>query len=316
MLGKGENPTTMVSRMGQERIRLGELLVQSNLIKREQLDEVLAFQKQDGRRLGVLIIERGLVSEFNVTQILSQQLSIPWVALQHIDFSPELLTYVPAELAEKFCAIPIYVRRVRGLGNVLYVAMDDPTNQYAIDDISKQAGMPVRTMIAPPSHIRDALYGFYGVGEPVEESLLAVTPAVVPSLTPAQKTSLSPGGSSSRPPVPTSPDAPNTVDIAKLRLQWNEFHMRVAPGAPALTVKLQNGKLLKLGIAHSEGQYGEVPIAHELVAALSGDGKDRAPDWQTLFGTLIAALVQAGVVVDVKVVKPGELTPPPPATKF
>lgn len=301
--------------MAQERIRLGELLVQSNLIKREQLDEMLAFQKQDGRRLGTLIVERGLVSEFNVTQVLSQQLSIPWVALQHIDFSPELLTYVSVELAEKYCAIPIYVRRVRGLGNVLYVAMDDPTNQYAIDDVSKHAGMPVRTMIAPPSHIRDALYGFYGVGEPVDESLLAVTPAVVPSLSPAQKTSVSPGGGS-RPPSPTSPDAPNTVDVAKLRLQWNEFLMRAAPGAPSLTVKLQNGKLLKLNIAHSEGQYAEVPIAHELVAALAGEGKDRTPDWETLFGSLIAALVQAGVVVDVKVIKPGDLTPPPAPAKF
>jgi hypothetical protein len=53
-----------------------------------------------------------------------------------------------------------------------------------------------------------------------------------------------------------------------------------------------------------------------LVAALSGEGKDRAPDWETLFGTLIAALVQAGVVVDVKVVKPGELPPPPEPAKF
>jgi hypothetical protein len=285
--------------MALERVRLGELLVQANLINREQLEEILALQKKDGRRLGTLIVERGLVTEFNVTQILSQQLSVPWVALQHIDFSTELLTLVPTEMAERCSVIPIYVRRVRGLGNVLYVAMADPTNQQVIDEVSKQAGLPVRTMIAPPSHIRDALYEFYGVGEPGPEELGA-TPAILPALQvkPASSSSMS------RPPMATGAEAINAADVAELRLQWNEFLIRVAPGAPALSVRLHSGKVLKLIVPRSDGQFAEVPLGFDLQKALSALAAGSSVDWQTLFGCLIASLIQAGVVVDLKVAMP------------
>jgi hypothetical protein len=288
--------------MAKERIRLGELLVQASLINPEQLNEILALQKQDGRRLGVLIVEKGLVTEFNVTQVLSQQLSVPWVALQHIDFSQELLTLVPAELAERYCMIPIYVRRVRGLGNVLYVAMDDPTNQQAIDEVSKQAGLPIRTMIAPPSHIRGALYDCYGVGEPGQISILDATPAVLPSL-PVK--GMVPGSNVSKPPSLHGAEGINAADVAKLRLQWNEFLTRVPHGAPALHVRLHSGKVLKLALATSDGQFAELPIAHEIGQALKAASEGESnPDWPTILGSLIASLIQAGIVVDLKVAKP------------
>ncbi|HEX3594799.1 MAG TPA: hypothetical protein VHU80_06855, partial [Polyangiaceae bacterium] len=108
----------------------------------------------------------GLVSETQVTQILSQQLSVPWVSLHHIDFSRELLDLVPVDAVERFCLIPIYVRRVRGLGDALYVAMDDPTNTQALQEVGERSGLHVRAMIAPPSDIRAAIHAYYGIGEP------------------------------------------------------------------------------------------------------------------------------------------------------
>ncbi len=145
------------------RVRLGELLVEARILTREQLTEVLEQQKRDPRRLGTLLVASGLVTETQVTQILSQQLSVPWVSLHHIDFSRQLLDLVPRQLAEQFCLVPIFVRRVRGQGNTLYVAMDDPSDDAALGAVGQYAGLPVRAMIAPPSDIRSALSAYYGV---------------------------------------------------------------------------------------------------------------------------------------------------------
>src|SRR5882724_1157391 len=147
------------------RVRLGELLVEAQIVSRAQLEEVLASQKRDGRRIGTLLVEAGLVTETQVTQILSQQLSVPWVSLYHIDFSRQLLNLVSHQLAEKYCLVPIFVRRVRGLGETLYVAMDDPSDEAAQRDVGQWAGLPVRAMIAPPTDIRSAIRVYYGVGK-------------------------------------------------------------------------------------------------------------------------------------------------------
>ncbi|HEX7672214.1 MAG TPA: hypothetical protein VF395_21610, partial [Polyangiaceae bacterium] len=142
--------------METPRVRLGELLVRAGLITSTQLEEALAEQQRIGGRLGGLLVESGLVTETQVTQILSQQLSVPWVSLHHIDFSRELLNLVPLDLVEQYCLIPIYVRRVRGLGDALYIAMDDPTNAQALKDVAERSRLHVRAMIAPPSDIHAA----------------------------------------------------------------------------------------------------------------------------------------------------------------
>jgi type IV pilus assembly protein PilB len=147
--------------MASNRVRLGDLLVEARIITREDLEQVLEQQRGDGRRLGTLLVESGVVTETQVTQILSQQLSVPWVSLYHIDFSRQLLDLVPREMAEKYCLVPIFVRRVRGLGEALYVAMDDPGDENAQREVSQFAGLPVRAMIAPPSDIRGAIRAYY-----------------------------------------------------------------------------------------------------------------------------------------------------------
>ena len=147
------------------RVRLGELLVEAQIVSRAQLEEILAAQKGDGRRIGTLLVEAGLVTETQVTQILSQQLSVPWVSLYHIDFSRQLLNLVSHDLAEQYCLVPIFVRRVRGLGETLYVAMDDPSDEAAQREVGQWAGLPVRAMIAPPTDIRSAIRVYYGVGK-------------------------------------------------------------------------------------------------------------------------------------------------------
>lgn len=163
--------------MGTARVRLGELLVEAQIITRQQLEEALRVQKHDGRRIGTLLVEAGLVSETQVTQILSQQLSVPWVSLYHIDFSRQLLNLVSQELAERYCLVPIFVRKVRGLGQTLYVAMDDPSDDKAQADVAQFSGLPVRAMIAPPTDIRSAIRAYYGAGKDASSLSEAVAEA-------------------------------------------------------------------------------------------------------------------------------------------
>jgi hypothetical protein len=170
--------------MTTPRLRLGQLLVDARLITAAALDEVLVAQRTDGRRLGALLIERGLINETQLTQILSHQLSVPWVSLLHIEFSRQLLNLVPRDVADRFCLVPIYVRHVRNQGDTLYVAMEDPTNEEGLRACREHAGLPVRSMIAPPTDIRSAIRVYYGVDSaPLTRPIIGEGPAA-PSLAP------------------------------------------------------------------------------------------------------------------------------------
>src|SRR5882672_3237914 len=136
--------------MASLRPRLDQLLVDAKLRAPADLDDILSFQKTDGRRLGTLLIERGLINETQLTQILSHQLAVPWVSLLHIEFSRQLLNLVPHDVADRYCLVPIYVRNVRNQGETLYVAMDDPSNEDGLKACRDHAGLVVRAMIAPP----------------------------------------------------------------------------------------------------------------------------------------------------------------------
>lgn len=148
--------------MATPRLRLGQLLVDAKLLTDQALEEVLVRQRADGRRLGTLLVESGYINETQLTQILSHQLSVPWVSLLHIEFSRQLLNLVPHDVADRFCLVPIYVRHVRNQGDTLYVAMDDPSNEDGLHACRDHAGLPVRAMIAPPHDIRNAIRVYYG----------------------------------------------------------------------------------------------------------------------------------------------------------
>jgi type IV pilus assembly protein PilB len=205
--------------------RIGELLVEGGVLSQSQLEQALFAQRKDGRKLGQLLVELGLVSEIQVTQTLSRQLSVPWVSLYHVDFSRSLLNLVPREIAEKYCLIPIFVRRVRKQGETLYVAMDDPTNEVAIEDVKHAAALPVKPMIACPSDVRAAIRVYY-LGEAAPPApVIPAPPSSVTAL--AQGAPLAPGSvvapapSSTQltkpaappPPLPERARAPSRADI-------------------------------------------------------------------------------------------------------
>lgn len=190
-------------------LRLGQLLVDARMLSQQALDEVLQQQSSDGRRLGTLLVERGLINETQLTQILSHQLSVPWVALLHIEFSRQLLNLVPLEIAEKYCLVPIYVRHVRGQGDTLYVAMDDPTNEEPLRECMKYSGLPVRPMIAPPSDIREAIRVCYGVDIESPHSKASRSAALRPKAAESSPATMPPSGDENEKPIPKAAPAPS-----------------------------------------------------------------------------------------------------------
>jgi type IV pilus assembly protein PilB len=190
---------------------LGELLIQAKVVTAEQLAQALAAQTEpvNDKKIGQLLIERGWITDAQLTQTLSLQLSVPWVSLYHIDFSRQLLNRVERALAEKYCLIPIFVRHVKGQGETLYVAMDDPTNEAALAEVARQASLPARPMIASATDIRSAIRVYYG--EPTAAGQIIDVPAPPTRAEPPMTTR---EGQQRRevapptPPVPTIPDPP------------------------------------------------------------------------------------------------------------
>jgi type IV pilus assembly protein PilB len=281
--------------MATARVRLGELLVEAQIITREQLEEALTLQKQDGRRIGTLLVEAGLVSETQVTQILSQQLAVPWVSLYHIDFSRQLLNLVSEELAERYCLVPIFVRKVRGLGQTLYVAMDDPSDEKAQTEVSQFSGLPVRAMIAPPTDIRSAIRAYYSAGkdssslsEAVAEveadriSQLALEPAPAPSVKErppvpkaGAKTEVAPAPSEPTPPRIAAADSGDGPDKGP-HIEAHEIPLPRRGSVPRMvTLTLLDGTKVNLP-AKSSGptprRLPSDPPSKEALAPTAGEG--------------------------------------------
>lgn len=142
-------------------LRIGDMLVAAGFVTEEQVREALTEQRSTGRRLGEELVSLGFVTEVQLIQVLSNQLSVPWVSLHHIEMTRELLDLVPAEIADRYGLIPVYKRAVRREGETLFVAMDDPTNEDAIREVSRACGLPVKPMVAPPTDIRNAIRVYY-----------------------------------------------------------------------------------------------------------------------------------------------------------
>ena len=151
--------------MTSSRPPLGQLLVAAGLLSQEAVDGALREQRAEGKRLGEMLVARNLVSSARLTQVLSHQLSLPWVSLAKMVPEPKLMARVPKELAKRLHILPIYLRL--GDRSALYVATDDPTNAAALKEVAQAARMDVRPMVAAPEDLRAAIDAWYGdPGEP------------------------------------------------------------------------------------------------------------------------------------------------------
>lgn len=152
-----------MSRYTGKKIRLGEALVLSNAITEEQLQETLEEQKATGKKLGELLIDKNLVTEDLIAQILSAQLGYPRIDLANITPSPEVQSLVSSSVLKKSMVLPL--EYAEDNMNILRVAMADPLDINAMDDISIITGCQVEPLIATPRSVMLAIDRIYGSDE-------------------------------------------------------------------------------------------------------------------------------------------------------
>ena len=144
---------------------LGQLLVRAGVLTESTLAEVLEIQKTERRRLGDLLAERDLVPPRQLAQIISYQLSCPWLSLNNVEVPRALIELVPREVAIAHTLVPVHLREVAGR-RYLYVATHDPTDEAALADCARATGTLVKPMVAITYEIRQALARYYGAPLP------------------------------------------------------------------------------------------------------------------------------------------------------
>ncbi len=136
--------------------RLGELLVRNELINDQQLNDALADQKAQGGRLGSSLIKLGFVKEEQLSAFLSKQYGVPSINLSEFEIAVDVIRQIPPEVAQKYQIVP-----VNRAGSTLIVAMNDPSNIFAIDDIKFMTGFNVEVVVATESSIKTAIDQYY-----------------------------------------------------------------------------------------------------------------------------------------------------------
>lgn len=141
--------------------RLGEILLERGLIDVDQLNSALAHQRQWGMRLGTALVAKGFIAEGVLTRVLSESLGIPMVDLSRVVVDQRALQIVPRRLAEQYDVFPIALREQTNGRRMLLLAMADPLNATAIDEIGFTTDTIVKPAIAQISSLEQAIRRHY-----------------------------------------------------------------------------------------------------------------------------------------------------------
>ncbi len=147
--------------------RLGELLVRENLISLQQLQKAQEEQRRGGGRIGSLLVKQGAIAEHDLTNFLSKQYGVPAISLKDFDVDADVIKLIPRAAAEKHQVVP-----VNRAGSSLIIAMSDPSNIFAIDDIKFLTGYNVEVVVASEQAIREAIEKYYSEKGPSYDELM------------------------------------------------------------------------------------------------------------------------------------------------
>ncbi len=143
--------------------KLGEILVRENLISPQHLRQALDYQREHGGRLGYNLVKLGLVSDDTITAILSRQYGIPSVNLELFDIDDSVLRLIPQEVAQKYSVLPL-----SRVGATLTLAMVDPTNVFAMDDIKFMTGLNVEPVVVAEASVQASIARYYSSSREIE----------------------------------------------------------------------------------------------------------------------------------------------------
>ena len=140
-------------------IQIGDYLVEQKLITQEQLNQVLAKQKENSEKsFGEIIVELGFLSEISFSKALAKMLRVVYVNLEHIEIEKDAVRRIPENFAKKHTVIAI-----NSQGRRLFVATNDPINLYVLEDIKAQTGMDALPVMATKSAITKAIDSMYDI---------------------------------------------------------------------------------------------------------------------------------------------------------
>src|SRR5213078_2741916 len=137
-------------------VRIGELLLKEKRITPDQLQQALNHQKAGGGKLGYNLVKMGFVKDEEITALLSKQYGVPSINLAQFDIDPAIVKLIPAETAQKYQIVPL-----SRAGATLTIAMTDPTNVFAMDDIKFMTGYNVEPVVASEIAILEAVQKYY-----------------------------------------------------------------------------------------------------------------------------------------------------------
>ena len=139
-------------------VRIGELLLKEKRITPEQLQEALNYQKANGGKLGFNLVKLGFVKDEEITALLSKQYGVPSINLAQFEIDPAVIKLIPAETAQKYQIIPL-----SRAGATLTIAMTDPTNVFAMDDIKFMTGYNVEPVVASETAVSESITRYYAL---------------------------------------------------------------------------------------------------------------------------------------------------------
>ncbi|MFN7915416.1 MAG: type IV-A pilus assembly ATPase PilB [Vicinamibacterales bacterium] len=140
-------------------VRIGELLLKEKRITPEQLQQALNHQKANGGKLGHNLVRLGFVKDEEITALLSRQYGVPSINLAQFEIDPSVIKLIPADTAHKYEIVPL-----SRSGATLTIAMTDPTNVFAMDDIKFMTGYNVEPVVASETAVLDAITKYYPTG--------------------------------------------------------------------------------------------------------------------------------------------------------
>lgn len=136
--------------------QLGELLIERKIINSEQLQKAIDFQKSKGGLIGEILVELGYAKEEDIARVLTAQYGLPYLPLANYDIDADLVKIIPEQVARQYCLIPI-----DKIGNNLTVAMSNPLNTSAIEDVEMISSCVVQAFVSTSSDIKNAIDKYY-----------------------------------------------------------------------------------------------------------------------------------------------------------
>jgi type IV pilus assembly protein PilB len=137
-------------------VRIGELLLKEKRLTPAQLQEALNYQKTHGGKLGYNLVKLGFVKDEEITALLSKQYGVPSINLAQFEIDPAIVKLIPAETAQKYQIVPL-----SRAGATLTIAMTDPTNVFAMDDIKFMTGYNVEPVVASETAVSEAIQRYF-----------------------------------------------------------------------------------------------------------------------------------------------------------